>query len=113
MENRQKNHTGYTATVLNSFRQQRELFKFLFSQSHEKNGVPKRLLCAFTGMFMEDPITMPDGYSYERKILQRWYENGNHCSAYKADIKLIDPKAVPTNTILLAEINDFRREQLK
>ncbi len=98
----------YSKSVLISFQHQKNLLQYLFSRSPERDGVPKRFLCAFTGILLEDPVTMPDGWTYERNILQKWYEKGNHHSPYKPEIKLVEPKTVATNIDLLVEINKFK-----
>ena len=59
-------------------------------------------LCASSNppVRMEDPVTAPDGYSYDRSFLMQYYEQGNKCCPKDSSIPLPNPNRLVTNYIL-------------
>jgi hypothetical protein len=39
-----------------------------------KTQIPPKYFCSITGQIMVDPVVAADGYTYERKAIEKWLE---------------------------------------
>eukprot|EP01130_Rhizamoeba_saxonica_P015340 TRINITY_DN6853_c0_g1_i1.p1 TRINITY_DN6853_c0_g1~~TRINITY_DN6853_c0_g1_i1.p1 ORF type:complete len:564 (+),score=114.54 TRINITY_DN6853_c0_g1_i1:150-1841(+) len=69
--------------------------------------IPKDFICPIAGddLPMTDPVVAADGYSYERKFIQQWFDHGGKLSPMTGNM-LTDFRLTP-NTILRNLIRQF------
>jgi hypothetical protein len=66
--------------------------------------------CPITHTILVDPVTAPDGRSYERKALQKWYDSGHRTCPMNPSKALIDPSTLQTNYTLEMICDAYRHE---
>ncbi|PRP84292.1 WD repeat, SAM and U-box domain-containing protein 1-like [Planoprotostelium fungivorum] len=71
-------------------------------ESQEPTGssrdIEEELMCAITHEIMIDPVTTEDGFTYERKAINEWFDNG-HLTSPKTGLPLNSRKVVPNHTL--------------
>ena len=75
----------------------------LFSNSNSKSIIENPLAdfeCPISNEVMQDPVTAPDGNTYNRTSLQEWYDTGKRTCPVNPSKILTDPADLPTNYLL-------------
>ena len=69
-------------------------------------------ICPITGDIMQDPLTTPEGHSFEKEAIEKWLQENLTCPLTRASITL---ESLIPNSNLKQAINDFhlRNEMIK
>lgn len=68
------------------------------------DDLPEEYLCPITQEVMKDPVQVADGRSYERKAIQKWYNQGHRTCPCNPDAVLVNPATLKTDRLLKALI---------
>jgi len=58
---------------------------------------PESFICPISRSLMVDPVVAPDGFTYERKTIERWFKD--HVSSPMTGVQLASKKLVPNNNL--------------
>lgn len=78
------------ATNLNTIEGFREFYPFI-----------EDYICPITKQIFVEPVTAPDGYTYERKALENWFIAGNTTCPMDTSKELTNPALIPTDFAVL------------
>lgn len=57
-------------------------------------------VCPITRCVMDDPVSVDDGYCYDRSAIQEWYRLGNRSCPLKPSALLVNPRFLSSNDAL-------------
>jgi hypothetical protein len=88
------------------------------TQKTSKEEPQPEFFCPVNQSIMKDPVAANDGHSYERTVLQEWYDEckSQGKTAFCPDvpsIRLTDPSKFPTNITLRKMIRSYQERKLK
>lgn len=86
------------------------------AQRFNEEDMPEDCFCPITQEIMDEPVIAADGHSYEKKAIEKWFEQGNNSSP-KTGAKLESTALTPNYTLrslinclkkpLKAKVNEY------
>ena len=65
------------------------MFSVLIKPSHAQADPPEQLLCPITLSLFQDPVVCEDGFTYDRRAIERWLQNGGRSPMTNLPLKQI------------------------